>query len=153
MDFFSCSFSIVFNSSTCRSTTNGAWELSTKMLKERWSLEIRGRGLAFTTRKIEDSDGPFEAVSSELPPLMSILTFNAAFIQPPLVCVNLGGSCGKAAAVLLCSAAAGLEINCVSHDPLFSKKKASTLLFSSLLVRPLVFNFSHIFCWTESSSK
>ncbi|PNX61577.1 hypothetical protein L195_g052532, partial [Trifolium pratense] len=61
-------------------------------------LKLR-RGLS-TTRKIEDSDGPFEAVSSEPPPLMSILTFNAAFIQPPLVCVNLGGSCGKAAAVL-----------------------------------------------------
>ncbi|CAJ2632963.1 unnamed protein product [Trifolium pratense] len=53
-----------------------------------------------TTRKIENGDSQFEALVSELPPLLSILTVTTAFIEPPLLSVNFDGFVCIAAAIM-----------------------------------------------------
>ncbi|CAJ2634502.1 unnamed protein product [Trifolium pratense] len=72
-----------------------------------------------TTRKYRDSDSQFEALSKEPPPLWSILTVIATFIQLPMLVVNFGGFVCIAAAVLVCKAAARLGMSVGSNCSLF----------------------------------
>ncbi|CAJ2627655.1 unnamed protein product [Trifolium pratense] len=66
-----------------------------------------------------DSDSQFEALSREPPPLWSIPTVIAAFIQLPMLVVNFGGFVCIAAAVLVCTAAARLGMSVGSNCSLF----------------------------------